>query len=303
MRRVGGVDTERPPPAATATTQGTPSTAAAASIEVSITYLVYTGQAPLFHHSLTAGERMAMAGQREKRIVTIHNGRPDAARFSLDVEGFACDAHVTEVGDFFDDAALASAYTPEVEERVARHARAGEVVAFDHTRRSSDAATRERHSARDPIAAAHVDDDRVSAMQRLRDVLGEAAEARPALRHHPCLALDWAGDRAVAAGGLRRNHHRRRAAVLDGAPCAGARRALVRSRPRQRDPPRRMRCPSRTYHFPRMTRNEVLVFKNFDTETQGVAPCAMHTAFEDPGTPANPAPRESIECRARAFYD
>jgi hypothetical protein len=52
-----------------------------------------------------------------------------------------------------------------------------------------------------------------------------------------------------------------------------------------------------------MTADEVLLFKNYDTLTDGTARYALHSAFEDPNTPANPVPRETIETRAFVFYD
>ena len=52
-----------------------------------------------------------------------------------------------------------------------------------------------------------------------------------------------------------------------------------------------------------MTRDEVLLFKNYDTLTDGTARFALHSAFEDPDTPADPAQRETIETRAFVFFD
>jgi hypothetical protein len=52
-----------------------------------------------------------------------------------------------------------------------------------------------------------------------------------------------------------------------------------------------------------MARDEVLLFKNYDTLTDGTARYALHSAFEDPTAPPDPAPRESIESRAFVFYD
>ena len=59
----------------------------------------------------------------------------------------------------------------------------------------------------------------------------------------------------------------------------------------------------RWYYFPRMTRDEVLLFKNYDTLTDGTARFALHSAFEDPDTPLDPAQRETIETRAFVFFD
>ena len=52
-----------------------------------------------------------------------------------------------------------------------------------------------------------------------------------------------------------------------------------------------------------MTRNEALLFKNYDTLQDGTARYALHSAFEDPTSAPDAAPRESIESRAFMFFD
>ena len=59
----------------------------------------------------------------------------------------------------------------------------------------------------------------------------------------------------------------------------------------------------RWYWFPRMRRDEALVFKVFDSERDGRARWTAHTAFDDPTAPPNARPRESIEIRTLAFFD
>ena len=54
--------------------------------------------------------------------------------------------------------------------------------------------------------------------------------------------------------------------------------------------------------FPRMTPDEVLLIKGYDSLADGTARFTPHTAFDDPTTPANAAPRESIESRMLVFY-
>ena len=58
----------------------------------------------------------------------------------------------------------------------------------------------------------------------------------------------------------------------------------------------------RWYWFPRMRPDEALVFKTFESDHQRVARWTAHTAFEDPLTPRNARPRESIEIRTLAFF-
>src|SRR4029077_20855859 len=55
-------------------------------------------------------------------------------------------------------------------------------------------------------------------------------------------------------------------------------------------------------YFPRMRRDEALVFKVYDAAKDGRARWSAHTSFDDPQTPPNAPERESIEVRAFAFF-
>jgi hypothetical protein len=58
----------------------------------------------------------------------------------------------------------------------------------------------------------------------------------------------------------------------------------------------------RWYRFPRMRREEALVFKVYDSLKEGVARWTAHTAFEDSTSPPGARPRESIEIRTLALF-
>ena len=58
----------------------------------------------------------------------------------------------------------------------------------------------------------------------------------------------------------------------------------------------------RWFYFPLMRRDEALVFKVFDSATDGRARFTGHTSFEDPTTPPGAPPRQSIEARALVFF-
>jgi hypothetical protein len=51
-----------------------------------------------------------------------------------------------------------------------------------------------------------------------------------------------------------------------------------------------------------MQRNEAVVFKTFDSSRDGRARWTAHTAFDDPNSPEDAPPRESIEMRTLAFF-
>jgi hypothetical protein len=58
----------------------------------------------------------------------------------------------------------------------------------------------------------------------------------------------------------------------------------------------------RWFYFPRMRRDEALVFKVFDSEKDGRARFTPHTSFVDPATPPGAPPRQSIEAARPAFF-
>jgi hypothetical protein len=44
------------------------------------------------------------------------------------------------------------------------------------------------------------------------------------------------------------------------------------------------------------------LFKFFDSDKEWLARSSAHTAFEDPSSPPNARPRESIEIRTLSFF-
>jgi hypothetical protein len=58
----------------------------------------------------------------------------------------------------------------------------------------------------------------------------------------------------------------------------------------------------RWVYFPEMDASHALILKTYDSETDGRARFMAHSAFEDPNTPQNAIPRESIEVRVMAFF-
>ena len=51
-----------------------------------------------------------------------------------------------------------------------------------------------------------------------------------------------------------------------------------------------------------MRRDGAIVFKVYDSEKDGRARFTAHTSFEDPASPADAQPRQSIEMRAFALF-
>jgi hypothetical protein len=66
----------------------------------------------------------------------------------------------------------------------------------------------------------------------------------------------------------------------------------------------RLEPDQRWYYYPGMTRDEVLVFKNFECSKSDAEPrvaSCFHSAFEDPGAPADAEERQSSEHRVNIF--
>jgi hypothetical protein len=56
------------------------------------------------------------------------------------------------------------------------------------------------------------------------------------------------------------------------------------------------------YTFPTIEPDEALLIQCFDSLNDGRARLTTHSAFDDPTTPSNARPRESIEVRTLAFF-
>jgi hypothetical protein len=235
------------------------------------------------------------SGTLEWRRVSIRDGRPLASRFSLDENGFVFVKHETAVQDFFDKQRLASAYYPEVAQLIKQVSGAARVFVFDHTLRSGDEAEREAKLVREPVLWAHNDYTEWSAPQRVRDLLPE--EAGTLLARRFAIIQVWrAINRPIQSNPL---------AIADAASVAFEDLLIAERRyPDRVGQTYRLRYNSahRWFYFPEMRREEALVFKVFDSEKDGRARFTAHTSFNDPSTPPDAPPRQSIEARALAFF-
>jgi hypothetical protein len=234
-------------------------------------------------------------GTHELRPMTVHNGRHVARELTLDGNGFVFVEHKTRVRDFFDEEELKSVYYPEVERLIKDLSGASRVVMFDHTLRSGDGAEREARLVREPVLSAHNDYTEWSGPQRVRDLL--PAEAEELLKRRFAIIQAWrAINRPIEANPL---------AVAD-AKSVAFEDFLVAERKypnRVGQTYRLMHSPKhRWFYFPRMARDEALVFKVFDSAKDGRARFTPHTSFEDPASPPDAAPRQSIEARALVFF-
>ena len=262
-------------------------------MDAHISYTVDTGEKLVNETFGPNNIRRRTSGAAERRLVPIADGRE--ADLSLERNGFELVEHRTAVKDFFDPEELKAVYYPEVVRLVQARSGASRVVVFDHTLRSGDEAEREEKLVREPVLSAHNDYTEWSGPQRVREIMGDEAEALLARRF--AIIQVW---RAIAQP-IRANP----LAVADARSVA-AEDLLVAERryPHRVGQTYRLKYnpAHRWFYFPQMRRDEAIVFKVYDSEKDGRARFTPHTSFDDPTTPAGAPPRQSIEARTLAFF-
>jgi hypothetical protein len=258
-----------------------------------IRYTVATGEKLVNETFGPNNIRRRTSGADEVRDVEIADGRGRA--FSLDENGFTFVEHRTAVRDFFDQAELEAVYYLEVAALIRKVAGAKRVQVFDHTLRSGNEAEREARLIREPVLSAHNDYTDWSGPNRVREVMGEEAETL--LEQRFAIIQVWrAINQPIESNPL---------AIADAKSVAPADLLVAERRyPHRIGQTYRLKYSPghRWYYFPKMRREEALVFKVYDSEKDGRARFTPHTSFDDPATPPGAPPRQSIEARALAFF-
>ncbi len=232
------------------------------------------------------------SGEFAMTAVQIQDGRPLAGNLSLDKHGFALRKIGTGRIDFENDDQVKADYFPEVEALVKEATGASQVLIFDHTVRKDG-----NSNGRTPARHVHVDYTETSAPNRVRDFVGEA-EAADLLAKRYVQVNVWRSIRGAVA--------RSPLALLDAQTLD--REDLIRTelhnQARVGEIYSLRHSPHQQwYYFPRMAEDEAVLIKGFDSEPHGKARFTPHTAFDDPTTPTDAPPRESIEVRTFAFFD
>ncbi len=231
-------------------------------------------------------------GRAGRHSMPIFDARPLIDSLALDVEGFVLKQSGTAVSDFYDAAQVRSLYYPEVEQLVREVTGATKVVAFEHDVRCAAKAHRGISAVREPVKVVHDDYTEKSSPERVRLYLVDKAESllrsryevinvwRPIegpVREAPLAICDARSidppDLVPTEEGVKHEVY------------------LFNFNPRHR-----------WFYFSQMGKDESLLFKCFDSLCDGRARLTAHTAFDDPTTPAQARPRESIEVRTLAFF-
>jgi hypothetical protein len=264
-------------------------------VEATLNYIADTGE-KIFTQTGAPGDLdVRSGGQQDPRRITIANGRPHAAKLGLEQDGFRFVRHDTKMRDFLDEDEVRRVYYPEMEALVKAESGASRVVVFDHTLRTADDELRAARKIREVVRRVHNDYTEWSGPQRVRDLL--PAEADDLLRRRFAIVQVWRP--------IRHPVETFPLAICDARTLSPD--DLVVS---ERRYPNRVgqtyaikyNPRHQWYWFPRMRREEALVFKVYDSLKDGRARWTAHTAFDDPSAPPNARPRESIEIRTLAFF-
>ena len=263
------------------------------TIEATLNYVRNNGEKIFTETAAPGGLDVRSGGTPDPHRLAIRNGRH--RDFTLDRDGFRFVHHDTEVRDFFDEAEVRSTYYAEMEALVKAQSGCRRVVVFDHTLRTADDELRESKKIREVVRRVHNDYTEWSAPQRVRDILPD--EADDLLSRRFAIIQVWRP--------IRHPVETFPLAICDAASLAFDDMVIA-----ERRYPNRVgqtyavtyNPAHRWYWFPRMQRDEALVFKVFDSLKDGRARWSAHTAFEDPTSPPHARPRESIEIRTLAFF-
>jgi hypothetical protein len=265
------------------------------TIEPVVNYLVNDGTEVFTYTGGPGSLDVRTGGAQDPQKVVMHNGRPHVGEFNLEVHGFRFVQHDTRIQNFLDEAEVKRVYYPEMEALIKAQSGAKRVVVFDHTLRTADDAFREQQKIREVVRRAHNDYTEWSGPQRVRDILPN--EAEELLKHRFAIIQVWRP--------IRYPVETHPLAIAD-ARSVSFDDFIISER---RYPNRVGQTYAIAYNpkhkwfwFPRQARNEVLVFKVYDSAKDGRARWTAHTAFDDPTTPPNARPRESIEIRTLAFF-
>ena len=261
------------------------------SIEAIMPYVV-AGERSIFW----PGKREDSYWPVEEHWVRIHDARAEASRLALETTGFTLLNRPTKVKDFNDAVEVKAVYYPEIEALVKELTGARTVLIFGAIVRSDAKGVPE---SRLPARGAHVDYDEATVRMWTGMLAGEDEAAR-LLQGRFLLMNLWRPLTTVEKTPL---------AVCDASTVSRDDLNPSEIRGGLDNPNTPTMCgfnlshnpAHRWYYVPAMRPDEILAFKLCDSDRSRVQLTA-HTAFDDPTSAPDAAPRQSIEIRTISFF-
>ncbi|KAI9689615.1 MAG: hypothetical protein M1822_010267 [Bathelium mastoideum] len=232
--------------------------------------------------------------------VTIHDGWHRSNEFSIDKEGFSLHDFGTGFEKWEDEEATKAEFYPEVVDFLKKQVGAKRVLVFDHTIRTkaneAKKLTQESNtSQRAPVMLVHCDYTAESGPLRVRQLLGD--EAEDLLSRRVAFINVWKPIRSVV--------EERPLAMCDVTSSSSEDffKLYLRYRDRNGENYVMQHSPNhKWWYFPKITPEQVVLLKTYESETDGRARFVGHSAFLDPTTQPNAPTRESIEIRTIVFF-
>lgn len=229
--------------------------------------------------------------------VSVHDGWSEVAQLSVDKQGFELHDFDAQFTQFDNDELVRKVFYQQVIDYVKRHTGAREVVIFDHTiRKRMPADLKVQTEAQRPaVMLVHSDYTVLSGPQRVRDVMKDRAETL--LQNRVAFFNVWKP--------LYQQVEELPLAMIDAqthAPEDLLRMDLKYSDRTGEIYVMRHNPKHRWVYFPHMQAHQALLLKTYESNTDGRCRFMGHSAFEDPTTPPDATPRESIEVRTMAFF-
>jgi len=263
-------------------------------VHAPINYLAPMVEAPYSYTYAPPDGTPSTNRKMEAHTVAVIDGREAAVAPALDREGFELHREASRVVDFYNDEEVRRVYYPECERLLKEATGATRVLVFDHIARNAARAKTDK-SVKLPAKGAHNDYTDNSGPQRVRDFFPE--EADELLKYRFAIINVW---RPIAGPVLESPFGLCEARSIDAADFVAN--TLIYPHRRGEILSIHFNPKHRWYYFPHMQRDEALLLKCYDSAHDGRARMTAHTGFDDPASPADAPPRESIETRALVFF-
>lgn len=232
--------------------------------------------------------------------MTVTDGWHRAESFSFDKEGFSVNDFKTGYTDWENDEGVRAKFYPDVVEFLKKTTGAKKVLVFDHTIRTRTNEAKKltdevATSQRAPVMLVHCDYTAESGPLRVRQLLKD--EAEDLLSRRVAFLNVWKP--------IHRVVEERPLAMCDVTSTLPEDFFKLHLRYRDRNGENYVMRHSpkhKWWYFPKMTTEQVIILKTYESETDGRARFVGHTAFEDPTSSPDAPARESVEIRTIAFF-
>lgn len=230
----------------------------------------------------------------QMRDVRIANARSSSEIFKLHENGFEKTSHTLKNPNFDDEAWIENVLYKDVESLVQKVSGASHVFIFDHTIRRGT-----NNSLRKPAQHVHVDYTHNTGPSRAKQMID--AEEFKQLQGNRFIQVNfW---RSINGPVEQMPLAFLDSRTLDESDLIIAEIAFTDTDHLGEIYAVKQNHQQRWYYYPDMQETEALLIKGYDTDNDAVSRFTPHSAFIDPTSKANAAPRHSIEVRTFAFFD